>query len=61
MSDYEREVGMGFNVFCEMIGSALNWSFYIILFPICYPLALLGRTEKARILRENEESRYSQR
>lgn len=55
MGDYRREVGTGFDIACRWIAVGLDWAFYIVLFPICYPLALLGRRERERARREHEE------
>lgn len=57
MSEYEREVQVGFDMVCKAFSRGVDWAFYLVLFPFCYPMALLGRRERARIKRENESCR----
>lgn len=47
-SEYEMQACKGFDIICEWIAEAMNWTMFIVFLPISYPMYLLGRRAERR-------------
>lgn len=45
----KSDAELGFDHVMNCIGSCIEWAFYIVFFPIHYPLSLLGKRKRVEL------------